>query len=83
MAQDVAAVEQALLALAPDQRAAVIRAGLLSLEDTSPTPEGGIDEAWIAELRRRVDDVESGRVELVSHDETVSQARAELAARRP
>lgn len=40
-----------------------------------------IDAAWRAEFRRRIDDIESGNAQLVSHEETVSLARAMLAAR--
>lgn len=81
--QDVAEVEQALPALAPEECAAMIHAGLLSLDDrTSVVSQDDIDAAWRTEFRRRIDDVKSGKIQLVSHDETVSQARATLAARQ-
>jgi len=49
---------------------------------TTAETQAEIDAAWRAELQRRVDDVESGRVDLVSHDETVALARALLAGRK-
>lgn len=51
-------------------------------EDAEEVDQAAIDSAWRAEIRRRVDDIESGNVQLVSHEETVSLARAMLAARR-
>jgi hypothetical protein len=41
-----------------------------------------VDAVWRAEFRRRVEDIETGKVRLASHEETVSEARAMLAARR-
>lgn len=41
-----------------------------------------IDELWRAELSRRIDDIESGTVDLLDVGESHAQLRAELAARR-
>ncbi|WP_256837600.1 addiction module protein [Ornithinimicrobium faecis] len=49
------------------------------MKDSTPTD---VEAAWKIELRHRVDDIESGRVELVSHDATVTMAR-EVATKRP
>lgn len=80
---NVAEVERALLALDQRDRAAVIHRGLQSLgpEDAN-VDQSEIDAAWRTELRRRIDDVESGKVELLDVDESHAQLRAELAARR-
>lgn len=43
------------------------------LLETLDTPEG-VEAAWTAELRRRLDDLRAGRAEVLSWDE----ARAEL-----
>ncbi|MCL2466251.1 MAG: addiction module protein [Micrococcales bacterium] len=40
-----------------------------------------IDAAWVRELGSRVDDIASGKVELLDVDESHAQLRAELAAR--
>jgi len=40
------------------------------------------DVAWKAELHRRIDDIESGRVQLVSGPETLRLARQRIATRR-
>lgn len=84
MALEVAEVERALLALPPQERAAVIHQGLLSLDgagqdDTADADQAEVDAAWRAEFRRRIDEVESGAVTLVSGDESEARVRALLA----
>lgn len=78
MAPEVAAVERALLALAPHDRAAVIHSGLLSLDSTD-ADQPAVDAAWHAEFRRRIDDIDSGNVTLVSAEESEARIRALLA----
>ncbi len=74
-------VEEALLALNRRDRAAVIQRGLRSLDDEiEETPQEEIDAAWRDELSRRIDDIESGKVKMLSHDEVFARARAEIAA---
>lgn len=71
MTSNVTEVERALLALAPEDRAAVIHAGLLSLDDdNSHTPQEELDSAWRAELDNRLEDVLHGRVELGTFEAT-------------
>ena len=80
MAPDIVEVEHALLALAPAQRAAVIDAGLLSLDEngTEDSPED-IGAAWRDEVTDRLDDVLQGQVALGSFETT----RARFAAKYP
>src|SRR5699024_2726211 len=83
MSMTVAEVEQALLALDQQDRAAVLHRGLRSLDaDDANVDQAEVDEAWRAELRRRIDDIDFGTVELLDVDESHAQLRAELAARR-
>lgn len=83
MSMTVSDVERALLALDQHDRAAVIRHGLLSLDtDDSTVDQAKVDAAWRAELRRRLDDIDSGKAELLNVDESHAQLRTELAARR-
>ena len=83
MSMSVAEIEQALLALDQHDRAAVIHRGLQSLHpEDANVDQDTIDAAWRIELRRRIDDIESGKVELLDVDESHAQLRAELAARR-
>ncbi|MDR1388334.1 MAG: addiction module protein [Propionibacteriaceae bacterium] len=73
----VAEVERALLALAPQDRAAVIERGIVSLDDDGAT-QGQIDAAWRDVLRGRIDDIERGGVELVSGEESEARVQALL-----
>ncbi|MPV50667.1 addiction module protein [Pseudactinotalea sp. HY160] len=71
MAPEVAEVERALLALAPEERAAVIHMGLLSLDGApAETSQDEIDAAWRTEVAGRLDDVIEGRVQLGSFEAT-------------
>jgi hypothetical protein len=80
MAPEVAEVERALLALAPEERAAVIHTGLLSLDGGSANAyQGDIDDTWRGEIGNRLDYVLQGRVELGSFEAT----HAKFAARYP
>ena len=80
MAPEAAEVERALLALAPEERAAVIHPGLLSLDGGSAnTSQDDIDDAWRGEIGNRLDDVLQDRVELGSFEAT----RAKFAAKYP
>lgn len=54
----------------------------LDLDDHPTEDRAEVDAAWRVELRRRIDDIESGKVELLDVDESHAQLRAELAARR-
>lgn len=68
--------------LDPDERTIVAHKLLATLHDNHDTAARRSAEAtWNAELRRRIDDIETGRVEPVSHTDTVEIAR-EIARRR-
>jgi 2,4-dienoyl-CoA reductase-like NADH-dependent reductase (Old Yellow Enzyme family) len=83
MVQSVAEVLESAKALRRDEVADLAYKLLRVLDgDGEPADQASVDAAWRAEYRRRVDDIESGRVQLVSHAETVAQARAMLASRR-
>jgi len=74
MAQDIAEVERALLALAPEERAAVIHSGLLSLDGRSTDDDPDrIDDLWRGEIGTRLDDILQGKVELGSFEATRSK----------
>lgn len=80
---NVAEVLQALLALNRHDRAAVIRRGLASLDADEVNPDQGeVDAAWRSELRRRINDIYSGKVKLLNAGAVHAQIRVELAAMR-
>jgi len=68
------------MALAPEVRAELAERLIGSLaEDVSPE----ITSAQLAEVKRRIAEVESGKVELVPGDEVLTQARRLLTDRTP
>lgn len=83
MSMSLAEVEQAFLALDRRDRAALIHRGLQSLDtEDDQVDQAEVDATWRGELRRRIDDIESGKIELLDADEVHAQIRAELAAMR-
>ncbi len=81
MASKAAEVERALLALSEHDRAAVIHAGLLSLDGgLDPVEQGEVDAAWRDELGGRLDDVLNGRVELGTFEQTYARFAAKYPA---
>lgn len=84
MTLTAAEVEDALLALDPVERAAVIRRILRQLAEVEDddVDQDEIAEAWRDELSRRIADIEDGKVQLLDFEESHAQLRAELAARR-
>lgn len=58
-------------ALSAQERAAVIHAGLLSLDgENDPVEQGDVAEAWRDEIRERLADVVNGDVELGTFEQT-------------
>lgn len=82
MAPDVREVFETAKALDREQIADLAYQLLRVLDDDSgPVDQDKVDAAWNLELERRVNDLESGTVRPVSHDETVEQARQLLTPR--
>ena len=79
----MAQVEEALLALDRADRAAVIQRGLQSLDtDAVSESQAEVDAAWRSELRRRIDDIEIGKAQLLSVDEVFAEVDARLVKMR-
>jgi hypothetical protein len=49
---------------------------------TTATPSKTIDAAWRVVIRRRIEEIESGAVELIDGPESIAVIRADLKARR-
>lgn len=81
---NAAEVEQALLSLNRGDRAEVLHRGIRSLEldEHTEQDQAEVDAAWRSELRRRIDEVERGEVDMLDADEVHARVRAELAAMR-
>ncbi|RNI21683.1 addiction module protein [Flexivirga caeni] len=78
MTRELAEVIAAGKALDADER----EIAALALQHVEDDEQAAIDDAWEEEIDRRVDDILSGKVELVDGEETFRMIRAELAARR-
>jgi putative addiction module component (TIGR02574 family) len=81
---NAAEVEQALLSLDRRDRAEVLHHGIQSLDADTVVEDdhAEVDAAWRSEIRRRIDDIESGKVKLLDADEVHAQIRARLDAMR-
>ncbi len=66
-------LETEALKLTPGERAALAQRLLESLD-----VDAEIEEAWAAEVERRVADVESGAVQVIPIDEALAQIRSSL-----
>ncbi len=73
MDTDLERLEAQALQLPVEARAALAQRLLASLEQ-----DVEIEEAWAAEVERRIAEVESGVVELIPIDDALSQVRAAL-----
>lgn len=83
MSPTVAEMFEKAKSLEHDEMADLVYQLLRVLDDKDPDlDQAEVDQAWRAEFRRRINDVESERVELVDGRETLAMAREMLAARR-
>ncbi|USQ80875.1 addiction module protein [Ornithinimicrobium faecis] len=64
-------------ALDPDQR----EIAALALQQVDDPERAEVDAAWDAEIDSRVEEIITGKVELVSGEETLRMGRARLAVR--
>jgi putative addiction module component (TIGR02574 family) len=80
MTTGIEEITQLALTLPVDQRAQVANALLASLDDSADSAE--VHEAWTAEIKSRVEDITSGRVQILSRDEVRAQLAADRAARQ-
>lgn len=71
----------AALSLPPDDRAMIAHVLLDSVIRPFDDP-GGVRQAWGAELARRIEDIRSGKVQLVDGREALLRIRGALEAKR-
>ena len=75
MTQEASEILKKALALPPEARAAIAGSLLESLND-APSDEG-VEAAWSEEIRRSIDEIDSGKVQMIPYEEV----RRRLAAR--
>ncbi len=73
-------ITQMALTLPADQRAQVANELLASLDD--PADPAEVHQAWAAEIESRVDDIVSGRVQTIPHEEVKRNLAERRAARQ-
>jgi putative addiction module component (TIGR02574 family) len=67
MSPDVSELLKKALALPPEARAALAGSLLESLDD-EPADEG-VEAAWNEEIKHRIEEIDSGRVQMIPHEE--------------
>jgi len=77
MATDVSELLKKALALPPEARAALAGSLLESLEE-HPAEEG-VEEAWAEEIKRRIEEIDSGKVQMIPFEEVRRRLAARLA----
>ncbi len=76
MATDLSEIEKKVRALNQSDKAALIR---MLIGELDGTPEPGIERAWIAEAKRRHQELLDGRVKGIPAEKVFSNVRALLA----
>jgi putative addiction module component (TIGR02574 family) len=76
MTREVSEVLEKALALSTQDRGLVIDRLIASL-DEGPAEEG-VEEAWADEIKRRVDEIRSGRVKMIPGEEVLRRLAARL-----
>jgi putative addiction module component (TIGR02574 family) len=73
---EVADILKKALALPTDARAAIADSLLESLEASRPDED--VEQAWAEEIKRRIEDVDSGKVQLIPYEEVRRRLLARL-----
>ena len=76
MTDEASAILKKALALPPEARAAIADSLLESLEPSPP--DEGAEQAWAEEIKRRVEDIDFGRVQLIPYEEVRRRLMARL-----
>ncbi len=77
MAQDASELLKRALALAPEERAELASSLLESLDASEDDPKT-VQAAWDEEIARRIEDLDSGKVELVPWEEVQTRISSKL-----
>jgi putative addiction module component (TIGR02574 family) len=76
MTPQVSEVLEKALALSTQDRGLIIDRLIESLDD-EPAEEG-VEEAWSEEIKRRVEEIESGKVEMIPGEQVLSELAEEF-----
>ncbi len=73
MSSQLETVQAQALQLTPEERAQLADRLLASLFE-----DGEVEDAWVAEVERRIEEIESGRSKLIPAADAIARARAAL-----
>jgi len=76
MSPELSRVLEQALALSTQDRGLIIDRLIKSLDDEPA--EAGVEEAWAAEIKSRIDDIRSGKVELLPGEEVLRELAEEF-----
>lgn len=76
MTEEASSILKKALALPPEARAAIADSLLESLDPS--LPDESAEAAWSEEIKRRIDDIDSGEVQLIPYDEVRRRLLARL-----
>lgn len=76
MTEEASAILKKALALPPEARAAIADTLLESLDDSPPDED--VEGAWTEEIKRRIDEIDSGKVQLIPFEEVRRRLLARL-----
>lgn len=75
-------VEKLAYALPEDQRIRLANALYESVGDEEHASEAGVEAAWGDEIKRRLDEIDSGKAKMISHEEFLADLDAHIASKR-
>lgn len=76
MTEEASAILKKALALPPEPRAEIADSLLESLDQSAQDED--VEAAWSEEIKRRMDDVDSGKVQLIPYEEVRRRLLARL-----
>jgi putative addiction module component (TIGR02574 family) len=76
MTHEVSEILKKALALPPEARAALAGSLLESLDEHSSNQ--GVEAAWSEEIKRRIEEIDSGKVQLIPYEEVRRRLMARL-----
>ena len=77
MARSIAEIEKELMALPSEDRARLAHDLIVSLdEEDEKLSQEEWEAAWLEEVKRRAEEIDSGKATLVSHDEVMATLKS-------
>lgn len=75
VARSIASIEQEIRTLSPSDKEGLLR---VLLEELDGPPDAGAESAWLEEMQRRSDEIDSGTVKCVPADEVLKSIDSTL-----